>query len=84
MRERETMQSMNETQENREDEVQILADQDETTREFTAEDPDEREPGLDVGAFARGEVDVAEQVSRTTKAMDHITGRGEKKAAPTT
>jgi hypothetical protein len=69
--------------ESTEDEAKILADQDETSEATDVQEHNNSEEiGLDSEAFSRGEVDVAEQVQRTTKAMDHISGRGEKKATP--
>jgi hypothetical protein len=74
----------NET-ENPRDENMILANQDETSQDTKmldenlgqhplVADPMEEEPG----EFVRGEIDVVEQMKRTTRAMDHVIhGHGE-------
>ena len=63
--------------ENAEDEADILADQDQTSMahldandENIGSDGTEEDFGLGSGDFARGEVDVKEQMDRTTAAMD--------------
>ena len=71
--------------ENREDEAQIVTDQDETQElRVDADDRtgDEVERSLDADAYETGEVDVAEQFRRNKRVMDHAKGRGEKKATP--
>lgn len=68
--------------ENTEDEAQILGDQDET-RSALPDDEDAvmggmgtaDEFGLESGAFARGEIDLKEQMERTTRAFDRATHR---------
>lgn len=68
--------------ENTEDEAQILANQDETRSGALDEDDavmggmgTADEFGLESGAFARGEIDLKEQMERTTRAFDRATHR---------
>jgi hypothetical protein len=63
--------------ENAEDEANILTDQDETllarptdTAEYIGSDGTDADFGLELGEFARGEVDVKEQMDRTMANMD--------------
>lgn len=68
--------------ENTEDEAQILGDQDETSSGIPNEVDEVMggmgtadEFGLESGAFARGEIDLKEQMERTTRAFDRATHR---------
>lgn len=68
--------------ENTEDEIQILADQDETSHGSPSADDQAMGGmgttdafGLDSEAFAKGEIDLKEQFERTTRAMDRATQR---------
>lgn len=67
--------------ENPEDEMNILADQDETGQGLPEAEDDrmggmgtDEEFGAPSGEFARGEVGVDEQMKRTTDAMDRASG----------
>lgn len=81
--------------ENSEDEAQIVADQDQTGAAAmggqmgwaSSEDKvmggmGTQDFGLDSGEFARGEIDVREQMDRTTARMDASTGRTDELASP--
>lgn len=63
------------------DESDIIGDQDETSTGSPTQDDQlmggmgSSDVGLDAGSFARGEVDVVEQMSRTTDRMDKATHR---------
>lgn len=62
--------------ENLEDEANILADQDETLMANPSDNDQNigsdgtEDFGLETAEFARGEIDVKEQMDRTTKKMD--------------
>ena len=69
--------------ENLEDEMEILGDQDETSATGMPDAEDEvmggmgtgDDYGLSTNEFARGEIDVSEQMARTSAAMEKAGGR---------
>lgn len=70
--------------ESNEDESGIIANQDETTVGALPNDDDEvmggmgtGEYGLNSKQFARGEIDVVDQMARTTRVADHVVHRNE-------
>ena len=76
--------SSGEAVENPQDEADILADQDQASSDGSnsTDSDDKRMGGMgsdDIvtgpDEFVRGEVDVAEQMSRSMAEMDHVTGR---------